>query len=32
MRVYFDHRQTIDLYGKVNKGLVIRDTQFYPSE
>lgn len=32
MRVYFDNRQTIDLYGKVNKGLVIFDTQFYPSE
>lgn len=32
MRVYFDNRQTIDLYGKVNKGLVIYDTQFYPSE
>ena len=32
MRIYFDHRQTVDLYGKVNKGLVIRDTQFYPSD
>ena len=32
MRVYFDHRQTIDLYGKINKGLVVQDTQFYPSE
>lgn len=32
MRVYFDNRQTIDLYGKINKGLVIEDTQFYPSE
>ena len=32
MRVYFDHRQTIDLYGKVNKGLVLPTTQFYPSE
>lgn len=32
MRVYFDNRQTIDLYGKVNKGLVIEQTQFYPSE
>jgi len=31
MRVYFDNRQTIDLYGKVNKGLVIEKTQFYPS-
>ena len=32
MRVYFDNRQTIDLYGKINKGLVVEDTQFYPSE
>lgn len=32
LRVYFDNRQTIDLYGKINKGLVIQDTQFYPSE
>lgn len=32
MRVYFDQRQTIDLYGKVNKGLVLQSTQFYPSE
>ena len=32
MRVYFDHRQTIDLYGKINPGLVIERTQFYPSE
>ena len=32
MRVYFDHRQTIDLYGKVRPGLVIEKTQFYPSE
>lgn len=32
MRVYFDHRQTIDLYGKINPGLVIEKTQFYPSD
>lgn len=32
MRIYFDNRQTIDLYGKINKGLVLEDTQFYPSE
>lgn len=32
MRVYFDNRQTIDLYGKVNKRLLIKDTQFYPSD
>ncbi len=29
-RVYFDHRQTIDLYGKYRKGLELRQTQFYP--
>lgn len=28
-RVYFDHRQTIDLYGKNIKQLEIKDTQFY---
>lgn len=32
MRVYFDHRQTVDLYGKINPGLVIYDTQFYPTD
>ena len=32
MRIYFDNRQTVDLYGKENKGLVVRDTQFYPSD
>lgn len=32
MRIYFDHRQTIDLYGKINPGLVIEKTQFYPLE
>lgn len=32
MRVYFDNRQTIDLYGKEHKGLVIYDTQFYPTD
>ena len=32
MRIYFDHRQAIDLYGKINPGLVIEKTQFYPSE
>lgn len=29
-RIYFDHRQTVDIYGKVNKGLELRQTQFYP--
>lgn len=32
LRVYFDHRQTIDIYGKEHKGLVVYDTQFYPSK
>lgn len=32
MRVYFDNRQTIDLYGKTHKGLVLFDTQFYPTD
>lgn len=32
MRVYFDNRQTVDLYGKTHKGLVIEDTQFYPTD
>ncbi len=31
-RVYFDNRQTVDLYGKFNKRLELKDTQFYPSE
>lgn len=29
MRIYFDERQTIDLYGKYNKGLELKATQFY---
>lgn len=29
LRIYFDGRQTPDLYGKINKGLELRDTQFY---
>lgn len=28
-RLYFDHRQTIDLYGKYHKGLELQQTQFY---
>lgn len=32
MRIYFDHRQTVDLYGKYRKGLELKDTQFYPSK
>lgn len=30
-RLYFDHRQTVDIYGKRRKGLEIEDTQFYPT-
>lgn len=29
LRIYFDHRQTLDLYGKFNKQLELHDTQFY---
>lgn len=29
-RIYFDHRQTVDLYGKYHQGLELRQTQFYP--
>lgn len=29
MRIYFDERQTIDLYGKYKKGLELKETQFY---
>ena len=28
-RIYFDHRQSIDLYGKRKKQLELRETQFY---
>lgn len=31
-RIYFDQRQTVDLYGKQRKGLELRDTQFYPTK
>lgn len=31
-RLYFDHRQTIDLYGKYRKGLELQQTQFYTDE
>ena len=30
-RIYFDHRQTIDIYGKRRKGLELAHTQFYPT-
>lgn len=29
-RIYFDHRQTVDIYGKYKKGLELKETQFYP--
>ncbi len=29
-RIYFDHRQTVDIYGKYSKQLELRQTQFYP--
>lgn len=29
MRIYFDERQTIDLYGKYHKRLELKETQFY---
>ena len=32
IRIYFDKRQTIDLYGKFNKRLELRETQFYTSD
>lgn len=32
MRIYFDKRQTIDLYGKRNKQLEIERTQFYTDD
>lgn len=31
-RIYFDHRQTVDIYGKYNKGLELKETQFYPDK
>lgn len=31
-RVYFDHRQTVDLYGKYRKGLELQQTQFYTDD
>lgn len=30
-RVYFDHRQTVDIYGKRRKGLELKHTEFYPT-
>lgn len=31
-RIYFDHRQTVDIYGKYRKGLELKQTQFYPDK
>jgi len=31
-RIYFDHRQTVDIYGKRHKGLELAHTQFYPTD
>ena len=31
-RIYFDHRQTVDIYGKYKRGLELRQTQFYPDD
>lgn len=32
IRIYFDNRQTLDLYGKFHKRLELQATQFYTSE
>ena len=31
-RIYFDHRQTVDIYGKYQKRLELKETQFYPDD
>jgi hypothetical protein len=31
-RIYFDQKQTVDIYGKFNKGFEIRESQFYPTD
>ncbi len=31
IRIYFDNRQTLDLYGKFSKRLELKETQFYTS-
>ena len=28
----FDHKQTVDIYGKFNKGFEIKESQFYPTD
>lgn len=32
LRIYMDRRQTLDLYGKFNKGLELEQTQFYTNK
>ena len=32
IRIYFDKRQTLDLYGKLKKRLELKETQFYTSD
>ena len=32
IRIYFDERQTLDLYGKFKKRLELKDTQFYTAD
>ena len=31
-RIYFNNKQTVDPYGKFNKGLEIEESQFYPTD
>lgn len=31
-RIYFNQKQTVDPYGKFNKGLEIEESQFYPTK
>lgn len=31
-RLYFDRKQTVDIYGKFNKGFEIEESQFYPTD
>lgn len=31
-RIYFDQKQTVDIYGKFNKGFEIEESQFYPTD
>lgn len=31
-RLYFDQKQTLDIYGKFNKGFEVEESQFYPTD